>query len=177
MTGSRFTEGGLTFHFDAGVEAGQYDGWRFFTGGFQNTCGGAKAVDFVARWDKTTYLIEVKDYRQHPRTKPSELPDEVAAKVRDSLAGLVAAGAGGNSAYGTIEPEERRLAHFCVSARRLRVVLHLEQPTHGRKGHRRLNPSNLKLGLKQRLRFIDAQPRVEHMDTTHAEHPWQVTSP
>ena len=38
-----------------------------------------------------TCLIEVKDYRFHPRTKPIPLCDEVALKVRDTLAGLAAA--------------------------------------------------------------------------------------
>ena len=39
----------------------------------------------------TLWLLEIKDYRRSPRTKAIGLADEVALKVRDSLALLVAA--------------------------------------------------------------------------------------
>ena len=54
---------------------------------------GQAAVDFVT-WTPTStelQLVEVKDYRLATKGLPSELPDIVARKVRDSLATLAIA--------------------------------------------------------------------------------------
>ena len=69
--------------------------------------------------DHCLWAIEVKDYRQHPCVKTLDLIDEVACKVRDSLAALVAARVNANDA------EEQELSR--VALERIRVVLHLEQ--------------------------------------------------
>src|SRR2546425_1163608 len=85
------TEGALTFQFPDGWQATKFDDWRFYRNQFQKVCG-AKAIDMlVIASDHCMWVIEVKDYRVHPRTKTIALPDEVACKVRDSLAALVAA--------------------------------------------------------------------------------------
>jgi hypothetical protein len=58
---------------------------------------GAKAVDFVGtHGGDTAYLVEVKDFRGYRirnkrRITTNELATEIAQKVRDTLAGLVAA--------------------------------------------------------------------------------------
>lgn len=60
---------------------------------------GQAGVDF-ATWTPATsvlQLIEVKDYRVGATGLPSELPDVVARKVRDSLATLAIARAAGTS--------------------------------------------------------------------------------
>lgn len=91
------TEGVLNFDFqtDDGALLSKYDEWRFYRHHFCKIAEGIKAVDFIYidKSQRCTWLIEVKDYR-HPQTekiKPSELADAVALKVRDTLAGLVAA--------------------------------------------------------------------------------------
>ena len=51
-------------------------------------CTGCKAVDFVVVASgsrKVLWLVEVKDYRRHTRTKAIDLPREVALTIRDSL--------------------------------------------------------------------------------------------
>lgn len=105
-------EGGLQFTFGSSCLAEKYDDWSFFRNQFQNTCSGAKAVDFICVSNGCCWLIEVKDYRQHPRTKPQELADEVAIKVRDTLAGLVAAKMNANN------PSERYLPGRPYGAKR-----------------------------------------------------------
>ena len=85
-------EGTLDFHFEATATASQYDAWAFYRRQFQNHCSlDNKAVDLVCRAGTVAWLIEVKGYRQHPRSKVIDLADEVAIKVRDTLAGLLAA--------------------------------------------------------------------------------------
>ncbi len=80
-------EGSLRFTFE--IPARKYDDWAFYRNRINVLAGGAKAVDFLALGNDELWLVEVKDYRVHPRTKPSALPQEIAEKVRDTLAGLV----------------------------------------------------------------------------------------
>jgi len=114
---------GLSFHFPDSWTVTQYDAWPFYKNRFKDACGGSKAIDLLALnpEDKTLWLIEVKDYRLHPREKVIELSDEIALKSRDTLAGLVAARFNG-------EEPERTHAQRSLQARSLRIVFHLEQP-------------------------------------------------
>ena len=90
-------EGALTFTFAADAEASKYDDWSFYRNQFQQGCfTDNKAVDLLCELNRSAWLIEVKDYRAHARTKAVDLADEVAIKVRDTLAGLVAARVGAN---------------------------------------------------------------------------------
>ncbi|MGO9811146.1 MAG: hypothetical protein ACLP53_10250 [Isosphaeraceae bacterium] len=127
------TEGRLTFKFPDGVEAAKLDDWRFYRNQFQKLgatlrvpcghCGaelrckqcesaktlGIKSVDFLVVDTKgSCWLIEVKDYRTTRRTKTVDLADEIARKVRDSLAMLAAASRNASHA------EERDLARAAL---------------------------------------------------------------
>lgn len=63
----------LTFDFPDPFAATKYDAWSYYRDQFSRMWDGIKAVDLLAvDGDKTTWLIEVKDYRAHARTKPSE---------------------------------------------------------------------------------------------------------
>lgn len=76
----------------AGWWVWKYDDSSFHRNQFQGFAGGSKAMDAVAfAGDGTLWLIEVKDYRRHRRTKLGSVFAEVAAKVRATLAGLAAA--------------------------------------------------------------------------------------
>ena len=100
-------------------------------------------------------MIEVKDYRTHPRTKLLELSEEVAAKVRDTLAGLVAASANVNDKH------ERAIAKRALRSRTWKVVVHLEQPAKAsRLRPKAVDPAQLSLKLRQTLKAIDAHPKV-----------------
>ena len=73
------SEGDLTFQFPSGSHVGKYDDWAFYRNQFSKIPG-TKAVDFVCVHGTECWLIEVKDYRFHPRTKPTNIAHEVARK-------------------------------------------------------------------------------------------------
>jgi len=83
---------GMTLTMPAGWWVWKYDDSAFHRNQFQSFAGGSKAVDAVAMaTGDVLWLIELKDYRHHPRTKPSSVFAEVALKVRATLAGLAIA--------------------------------------------------------------------------------------
>jgi hypothetical protein len=162
------TEGQLTFTFPAGATACKYDDWQFYRNQFNSAFGGTKAVDLIYIDDEQTWLIEIKDYRLHERTKPSNIGDEIACKVRDTLAGLVAAKCNANDA------DEKAIAKRALQKNRIRLVLHLEQPQHPSRLSR-LDPSKVLQKLKQRLKAIDAHPSVVDMHSLKTSMHWTVT--
>ena len=164
------TEGALTFHFPDGWQATKFDTWSFYRNQFQRVCGGTKAIDILAiDSDSRLWAIEVKDYREHPRAKTIDLADEVARKVCDSLAALVAASVNAN------DTDEKELSRAALACNRIRVVLHLEQPKHHSKLFPRVyNLANVTQNLKQLIKAIDPHPRV--METGSLGNPgWSVT--
>ena len=163
-------EGGLKFTFPNHCEATKYDDWAFYRQQFQSVAGGAKAVDILCLAQDVSWLIEIKDYRQHPRTKPSDLGDEVSSKVRDTLAGLAAANA--NAA----NKDEQTFAEHALAKRRWRVALHLEQPP---VANLRLWPQGISLvnvleKLRRNLKAVDTQPMVVSLQRPGSGTPWAV---
>ena len=173
MTGTDATEiweGSLAFSFPDGCTATKYDEWAFYRRQFQSVAGGSKAVDLLCLTDDVAWLIEVKDYRQHRRTKPSCLSAEVAAKVRDTLSGLAATGANANERC-----EQAMARQALATKRRWRVVLHLEQPAPpSRLRESAVDPAHLKQALKRALKAIDAHPAVVDRGRPPAGAPWTV---
>ena len=164
-------EGNLTFHFPTGWNAVKYDDWSFYRNQFQRVCGSSKGVDILAVvHSKTTWLIEVKDYRRYRRTKAIELADEIAFKVRDTLAGIVTAAVRAN------DTDEKDFARLAVSSDNLRVVLHLEQPRkHSKLFPRAIDPSEIKQKLKKLLKPIDPHLLVLDKTSVAACALWSVT--
>ena len=143
----------------------QYDEWTFYQTRFKRdyrccdaNIAGTKAMDILALAPdgRTLWMIEAKDYRRHKRTKTITIWDEVAQKARDTLAGLFAASINANNS------SEQTFARASLKLRRIRVVLHIEQPRKPSK----LFPmsttkANLKMKLKKQLHgTIDAHPIV-----------------
>lgn len=159
----------LTFTFAAAAQASKYDAWSHYRNQFNSACGGTKAVDMVCVAGDTAWLIEIKDYRIHARTKPIDLADEVACKVRDTLAGLVSARLNASDA------DERRLADALLRKRRLRVVLHLETPrSRSRLQPQPVNRANVLHRLKQSVRAIDPHPCVVDQHSMQPDMAWTV---
>jgi len=166
-------EGALTFEFPSGWIVSHFDGWAFYQNQFMKTgeayspcskCGnknisGAKAIDLLAiDGNSCCWCIEIKDYRQVQRTKPSDLADEMALKVRDSLAALAAARVNAHVA------QEQSMANDALRCSHLRVVLHFEQPSkHSKLFPRGIDPANVKQRLKQLIKAIDPHPLVIEM--------------
>lgn len=118
----RITEEALTFDFQPGWDAEKYDDWVFYKKQFEKVCHlckGIKAVDIVAYGNNKAWLIEVKDYKIHRRTKPIDLADEVAKKVFDTLSGLVAA------KYNAADQQEQSMANHILNKCTIKVILHL----------------------------------------------------
>ena len=149
-------EGNLTFSFPDSWDVSKFDAWTYYTRNFQSVCGGCKAVDFVAITPQPQlWLIEVKDYRKHLRTKSIDIADEIAAKVRDTLAGLFSA------RVNAVVPGEKAAAQQASQASKIHVILHLEQPKkHSKMFPRPFDPANILQKLKQKLKPVDPHPKV-----------------
>lgn len=159
----------LTLTFPPGALASKYDEWSHYRNQFNSAFGGTKAVDCVYAAADTAWLIELKDYRIHPRIKAIDLPLEVAIKVRDTLAGLVSAGLNANDA------DEQRMARALLRKPRIRVVLHLEVPA--TQSRLRPNPIDfvaVQQKLKQLIRSIDPHPMVVNQRSLKPEIDWVV---
>ncbi|MFQ3680614.1 MAG: hypothetical protein SNJ60_08940 [Pseudanabaenaceae cyanobacterium] len=131
---------------------------------------GIKGVDLIAIHEKEVWLIEVKDYREHPRTKTLDLAEEVARKVFDTLAALLPAKIHAN------EPAEKEFAKHVIQGQSLRVILHLEQPRqHSKLRPRAIDPADVQQKLRQTLKPIDPHPKVRECGRMEGL-PWQVSS-
>lgn len=165
-------EGDLSFEFPAGWTVSKFDDWSFVRNQFQSVCGGARAIDILAIEPDhgCVWHIEAKDYRRRRREKVLGLAEEVAEKVRDSLAALAAARVNAN------DEVERASAEAALRGRRLRIVLHLEQTaTPSKLFPRALDPAKVQQRLKQLTKAIDAHPLVR--DRSHSQScPWTVTA-
>jgi len=150
-------EGSLSFDFPEGWNVSKFDDWSFVRNQFQSVCGGAKAIDILAVEPNSACVwhIEVKDYRQRTRKKVIGLAEEVAEKVRDSLAALVAARVNAK------EDTERAMADAALRCRRLRILLHLEQTAKpSRLFPKAFDPAKVQQRLKQLTKAIDPHPLV-----------------
>ena len=159
----------LVFTFPVDAISSKYDAWSHYRNQFNSAFGGTKAVDVVYAAADTGWLIEVKDYRVNPRTKAIDLADEVALKVRDTLAGLISARLHANDA------DEKRVADALLQKRRLRVVLHLETPrSRSRLRPNAIEPDKVLQKLKTLLRAIDPHPCVVDQHSIAPAMNWTV---
>lgn len=146
----------LVFSFPVGWRVSKYDDWSYYRNQFSKIGSGIAAVDLIAiDVNRVVWLIEAKDYRAHKRTKPSCLAGEMRNKVIFTLAGIIAAKFRAN------DRAECDMAIRSVKAKKLRVVLHVEQPAISS----RLSPRAIKLAdvqqkLRSMLKSIDAHPLV-----------------
>ncbi len=147
---------GINFHFPDDWFVTKYDDWSFYRKRFYRMWDGIKSLDLLAiSPEKTAWLIEVKDYRVNKRTKPINIADEVAYKVFDTLAALLPAKVNAD------DTTEKTFAFSISRAKRLRVILHLEQPDkHSKLFPRAINPANVEHKLRKLLKPIDAHPVV-----------------
>lgn len=160
---------GLSFKFPKNWVVSKYDEWSFYRNQFEKMRNGIKAMDLVAiDPDKTAWLIEVKDYRTAQRTKPIEIDAEVHQKVFDTLAALLPAKVNAN------DSNEQATARCLLGSKKLRVVLHLEQPKkHSFLRPLAINPADVEKKLRRILKPIDAHPLVVEMGNMRALH-WSV---
>lgn len=165
------TEGLLRFDFPLGWHVEKYDETTHYIRHVQNLAD-SKAVDIVALSpapNASIWLIEVKDYRSHPRAKDLEFFEEIAHKVRDTLAGLLLARQ--RPQAGTLHTLSLALTHDV----QVRVAVHLEQ-THKPS---RLRPAvtdrtNHRIKLRQLLRAVDTKAEICERAAMPAAVGWAV---
>jgi hypothetical protein len=168
-------EGALAFEFPGDRLVCRLDGTRFFQKRLQSFAKapdgpGSKSVDLVAVApdDDAVWLIEVKDYRAAARTKPTDLIQEVAKKVRDSLACIHAMAANAGE-------DAQAFAAQALRRRRLRVVLHLEQPKKPSKLKPWvLDPATMKQKVRRALQAVDPHALAGGYSVLNEKTPWQV---
>lgn len=143
----QFTESRLVFTFDDSWRVLVWDRHPAYTSGLGRQQG-TSAVDFFALFGSCPYFIEVKnlcDFRIENRGR--SLDEEVADKVRDTLAGAVwALGRDGG------DGDLARIVRRCFGAsEKLRVVLWLEEDLQPRPANR----SVLGERIKSRLSWLN----------------------
>jgi hypothetical protein len=158
-SGFRFTQGASWAYFECWDE---HRGFTGKTGGIEALNGeldgrpeGTKAVDFVGVRDRDLWLFEVKDFRNRPveyKKRLGELPLEVALKVRDTIAGLVACH------RQDVEPWIAASVKMLADRRaELTVVAWIARPGPWRSlpdGKRKVHENVLMKGTRQRLQWL-----------------------
>jgi hypothetical protein len=162
---------GMRLTVPAGWWIWKYDDSDFHQTQFQNFAGGSKAMDAVALDPVgTLWMIELKDYRHHPRRKPSSVFDEVASKVRSTLAGLAVARV-------RAEVKERSLADQTLRCTQIRVVLQLAQAgRHHRLFPQVLDPADADTQLRRAVKQVDRKPicATGSLGDQNARLPWNT---
>lgn len=139
----------IDFHFQPNVDPLQYDSSTHYRTVFQKQ--GKKAVDVVVvehgGYPRTSWLLEVKDYRVlrgQPRDfYPSEIAEDLCRKVTDTLDGLSDASVNAQDAL------ERQHALRSASAPDRQIIFHFE-PYIG--NATRLFPKGVAASVLQRLK-------------------------
>ena len=171
---TKIVEGKLTFIFSASWQALKYDETSFYRRHFQKL-GDSRCVDIVAfdsGADTQLWLLEIKDYRINPRSKPEDLFLELARKVRDTLANLYLA--------------ERReevdcydFAQLASTKKNIRIVLHLEQSKYRSKFSQPIlerDDAQIKLRQNKQIRVVDPHALICEISDMPPQSKWRVTS-
>ena len=171
----RFREGQISFDFPNGWLIARPGESPYYSRHFQRFGSGGQGVkeaDFVA-WDpaeKTVWLMEVKDYRLHPRTKIHDLADEVVEKARDTLALLRAAQSQDRNQPDAI----RDVAAESAPATSIRIVIHCALPARPSKLFPGIkDAANLQTKLRERVYAVDPRALVTGGPKA-ARVPWSV---
>jgi hypothetical protein len=165
-----FQESNVAWVFQDDCNVVQYDESSWYRRHF-NGCADSAAVDFVAVHGETVWLIEIKDFTTSPPDRQKgPLWQIVTAKVRDTLAGVVAGAANAGNA------DEQVLFREATARTQLRVVFHCERPTNPRQLFSGMpDAADLQDKLRQALRAVDAHVRVVDCGRPLLGAPWTTT--
>jgi hypothetical protein len=135
---------------------------------FQSFAGGCKEMDFILfePVNRVLWLLEVKDYTTDRRVKAQCVFEEIAEKVHDSLALLLAGSVRDDPSHCGV----RSFMDVCAIPNEIKVVLHLEQPS---------KPSKMFPGVKidadatqklrAKVRAVDPRACVSSTSSTDME--------
>jgi len=165
----KIEEGNLKFFFE--FDAIKFDDSQYYQKHFKEITNNIKAVDILAVNNSVGYLIEIKDYT-HPKTKPlkqSDLIEAIICKVISTLAAILPM-----KIYAA-NPAEREIANLFSKISQLNIILHIEQsPLNSKIKQSLWNPQHIQIKLKERLKPIDAHPKVVSKENLKGL-PWTVT--
>ncbi len=165
------TEGQLIFGFDSTLSTIKYDDSSYYKRHFQNKCHTEnKAVDIIAYNKEFVWLIEIKDFRNHGRSKEQSLCEELSQKIRDTLAGLF-----GAKFYPSHSYDEKLFFKGILACQRIYFVLHMEQDHNPSKSRRIYDPADIKQKLKSTLKAINPRILIINKDVQQSDEiPWSV---
>ncbi len=162
-------EGNLSFSFKC--EAIKFDDTSYYRDHFIKIQNGIGAVDILAVDNNVGYLIEIKDYT-HPNTKKLELVDLIEAIVNKVISTLSAILPMKNNANNQAEKD---IANSFSNTNEIKVFLHVElSPPTSKIKQSTWNLPNIQMKLKNRLKPIDAHPKVVSKEYPNHS-PWTVT--
>lgn len=164
-------ESKLSLDFEDGWIVDKYDSWAFYRHQVAKISDGTKAMDFIAidPAGRNLWLIELKDYREHSRSKKIDLAIEIAIKARDTLAGLMAARA-------NAVPPEQDVAKRAVKASHIRLAVHFEQPKkHSKLFPRAFDRADVEQSIRRSVKAVDPHPVVIEL-ASMSKVPWDARS-
>jgi len=164
-------EGRFVYRFPVRWQAVKWDETGFHRKQFQSFGGASKAAEFVSFPEDSDelWLIECKDFRPSGRKKATDLCDEIAQKIKATLAGLVCAR---NAEDALI----RRFSRMALKKTQIRCVVHWEHPL---KPHRlwpkeNMSRATMRAKLRQRLQATDPNTELGNQQQLNAILPWQI---
>ena len=165
------TEGQLIFEFDSALSTIKYDVSSYYMKHFQNKCHTEnKAVDIIAYDKEFVWLIEIKDFRNHGRSKEQSLCEELSQKIRDTLAGLF-----GAKFYRSHSGDEKLFFKGILVCQRIYFVLHMELDHNPSKCKQIYDPADIKQKLKSTLKAINPGILIINKDDQQSyKIPWSV---
>ena len=148
-------EGNLSFIFQC--LAIKFDDTSYYRDHFIKIQKGTKSVDILAVDNNIGYLIEIKDYT-HPNTKklePLDLIEAIVNKVVSTLSAILPMKNNANN------QAEKDIAKLFANTDEIKVFLHIElSPPTSKIKQSTWNLPNIQMKLKNRLKPIDAHPKV-----------------
>jgi len=168
----RFKEGSFHYDFDDHWHVLKWDETPFHTQRFQSFGGSSKAAEFVAfeERDNALWLIECKDFRPNGRSKSVDLCDEIALKMRSTLAALVCARNDPSACMS-------RFARMALKKTLIRCVVHWEHPLtpHVLWPSSMMSRRDMRDKLRQRLQVADPHAELGNKLQLNAVMPWKIT--
>lgn len=168
----RECEGDFDYVFPDGWQVKKWDDTSFHKTLFQSFGGSSKAVEFVAYSDEADsplWLIECKDFRPNGRNKTIDLCDEIAQKIKSSLAGLVCA-------RNSQDSDLKRFARMALKKTDIRCVVHWEHPLRPHRLWPRefMDRSSIRDKLRQRLAVADPKAEIGNIAQLNTTMPWKI---
>ena len=164
-----YQESGLCFEFDEDLEVIKYDE---IGGSYREQLlrcfNGLKAVDFICKRQSELWLLEIKNYAEHDRTKSGSVVDEFLEKVRDTFTGITTLCLISNR-------KDKRHYLSLLKAKHIHLVLHCDFKKQMKTRDLLTKQRTLQEQLRKKLRFIDSHVKVTCIQNPAKRLPWSTS--